>query len=89
MEANLSLEYIITHVFCPLRLPGADNHTHANDQKLIAAVVNAANEYTRVVADAGQSKWPHIARMLENLAATVQSARLNKNRVISQLSGLA
>ncbi|KAF8550875.1 hypothetical protein OG21DRAFT_1605625 [Imleria badia] len=85
MEANLALEYIITHVFCPLRLPGADDHTYANDQELIAAVVDAANEYSRVVADTGQSEWPAIARMLENLAATVQSARLDINRVISQL----
>ncbi|KAF8554288.1 hypothetical protein OG21DRAFT_1497164 [Imleria badia] len=85
LEANLALEYIITHVFCPLRLPGADDHTYANDQELIAAVVDAANEYSRVVADTGQSEWPAIARMLENLAATVQSARLDINRVISQL----
>ncbi|KAF8554287.1 hypothetical protein OG21DRAFT_1522569 [Imleria badia] len=86
MEANLALKYIITHVFCPLRLPGADDHSYPNDQALIAAVVAAANAYTCVVAVAGQSQWPPIARMLENLAATVQSAKLDKNRVISQLS---
>ena len=86
MDADLALEYIITHVFCPLRLPGVDDHTFSNDQALIGAVLDAAQAYTRVVADAGQPEWPPIERMLENLGATVQSSRLDKRRVFSQLS---
>ena len=86
MDADLALEYIITHVFCPLRLPGIDDHTFSNDQALIGAVLDAAQAYTRVVADAGQSEWPPIERMLENLGVTIQSARLDKCHVFSQLS---
>jgi hypothetical protein len=85
MDTNLTLEYIITHVFCPLRLPGADDHTFPNDHALIGTVLDAAQAYTRAIADAGQSEWPPIERMLGNLGVTVQSARLDKNRVISQL----
>lgn len=86
-DHSLALEYITMHVFCPLRLPGADDHTHAGDQALIGAVVDAANAYSHV-ADAGQSKWPHIQKMLESLAVTVPFPRLNKNRVVSQLRGM-
>lgn len=86
MDANLALEYIITHVFCPLRLPGVDDHTFPNEHALIGVVLDAAQAYTRVVADAGQSEWPPIERMLQNLGVTVQSARLDKNCVILQLS---
>ena len=86
MDTDIALEYIITDVFCPLRLPGVDDHTFPNDHALIKAVLDAAQAYTRVVADAAQSEWPHIEKMLENLGATVQSARLDKSRVVSQLS---
>jgi hypothetical protein len=87
MDANFTLEYIITHVFCPLRLPDVVDHAFSNDHDLIRAVLDAAQVYsTRVDADAGQSEWPPIERMLENLGMTVQSARLDKRRVISQLS---
>ncbi|KAG6375284.1 hypothetical protein JVT61DRAFT_3506 [Boletus reticuloceps] len=88
METNIALEYIITHVFCPLRLPGADDHSFPNDQALIEAVVDAAHAYTRVVADAGHSEWHSIANMLENLGVTVQSAKLDTGRVMSQLSDM-
>lgn len=82
-EDNPPLEYIITHVFCPPRLPCADDHSTVNDHALIRAVVGAANAYTQVV---DQPEWPPIAKMLENLAANVQSPRLDKKRVISQLN---
>ena len=88
METNLALEYIITHVFCPLRLPGEDDDAFLNGQALITAVVDAANAYTRVAANTGQSEWPPIAKMLENLATTVQSGKLDKNRVIAQFRGM-
>ncbi|KAF8425082.1 hypothetical protein L210DRAFT_3567617, partial [Boletus edulis BED1] len=88
MEANLALEYIITHVFCPLRLPGADDHSFPNDQALIEAVVDAAHAYTRVVADASHSEWHSIENMLENLSATVRSAKLDTGLVMSQLDSM-
>ncbi|KAG6377846.1 hypothetical protein JVT61DRAFT_14627 [Boletus reticuloceps] len=86
MEPNLALEYIITHVFCPLRLPGGDDHSLPNDQALMEAVIDAAHAYTHVVADAGQSEWHPIEKMLENLGATVPSAKFDRKRVLAQLS---
>ncbi|KAF8439804.1 hypothetical protein L210DRAFT_3540380 [Boletus edulis BED1] len=86
MEPNLALEYIITHVFCPLRLPGGDDHSIPNDQALMEAVIDAAHAYTHVVTDAGQSEWRPIEKMLENLGATVPSAKFDRKRVMAQLS---
>ncbi|KAG6369459.1 hypothetical protein JVT61DRAFT_14829 [Boletus reticuloceps] len=88
MEPNPALEYIITHVFCPPRLPGAVDHSSSNDRALIKAVVDAAHAYTPVVAIAGQSEWYFIEKMLEKLGVTVKSARLDRNHIVSQLSAM-
>ncbi|KAH0834181.1 hypothetical protein J3R83DRAFT_11490 [Lanmaoa asiatica] len=63
MDTNLdALEYIITHVFCPLRLPGEDDHCLPGDQALVGSVVAAARAFTNVASNATLPEWPAIER---------------------------
>ncbi|KAF9235920.1 hypothetical protein BU15DRAFT_89398 [Melanogaster broomeanus] len=69
-----ALEYIITHVFCPLRLPDGDDHTVNHDHALSGAI--------------WAPHWNRITRMLDNLSATMRFETMDAGRVTSQLNSM-
>ena len=79
-----TLEYIVTHVFCPLQLPDGDDHSVINDRSLTAAIAAAAHLYT-VHNRSNAPEWHGIPRMLENLRDVVQFQSLDNSKTISQL----
>ena len=83
-----TLEYIVTHVFIPLKLPDGDDHSVRNDRSLAAAIASAAHLYSGHVDNASLPEWRHISGMLDNLQAAVQFESLDRFRTISQLSNM-
>ena len=83
-----TLNYIITHVFCPLQLPHEDDHTTYNNHSLVGAVAIAARLYTVHVNQANTPQWRVVSTMLENLQDTVRSKNLDNVQIISQLNGM-
>ena len=84
------LEYAVTHVFFPITLPNDNDYTHEYDLSLVRAVCAAAHAYTpHVCGTSEEAQWHHITKMLDSLQASVQSERLDKDHVISQLRGMA
>ena len=81
-------KYIITHVFCPLQLPGEDDHSIHNDHSLARAIATAALLYSDHVGQANIPQWHSILRMLENLQAIIQSESLDSFQTISQFSSM-
>ena len=79
-----TLEYIVTHVFCPLQLPDGDDHSVINDRSLTAAIAAAAHLYT-VHNRSNAPEWHGISRMLENLQDVVQFQSLDSSQTTSQL----
>ncbi|KAH0834182.1 hypothetical protein J3R83DRAFT_11491 [Lanmaoa asiatica] len=82
------LEYIVTHVFFPLKLPDGDDQSVRNDRSLARAIASAARIYCDHVDRAKLPQWHHILGMLDNLQATVQFEGLDRSRTISQLSNM-
>ncbi|KAF9235913.1 hypothetical protein BU15DRAFT_77520 [Melanogaster broomeanus] len=82
------LTYLVTHVFCPLRLPSEDDHSIPNDLALSEAVFSSASAYAEHVCDARKPEWKHILKMLQNLSATVDVAELSDQQVESQLGSM-
>ncbi|KAF9235916.1 hypothetical protein BU15DRAFT_64461 [Melanogaster broomeanus] len=66
------LTYLVTHVFCPLRLPSEDDHSIPNDLALSEAVFSSASAYAEHVCDARKPEWNRILKMLHNLSITMQ-----------------
>lgn len=81
-------KYIITHVFCPLQLPGRDDHNIHNDRSLVTAIATAARLYSDHVGQSNISQWHDILRMLENLRDVFQSGSLYKSLITSQFSSM-
>ncbi|KAH7924414.1 hypothetical protein BV22DRAFT_1013320 [Leucogyrophana mollusca] len=80
-----SLEYIITHVFCPLKLPLHDDHSVANDLALSDAVLQSALVFREHLLPKKQADWDQMERMLENLSATAGSDILSVDTIESQM----
>ncbi|KAG9309817.1 hypothetical protein JVU11DRAFT_10196 [Chiua virens] len=71
-----TLKYLVTHVFCPLRLPDGDDHSIPNDRSLVAAIAAASRLYSDHASQGGISQWPSISQMLGNLEASIQPQSL-------------
>ncbi|KIJ64287.1 hypothetical protein HYDPIDRAFT_90985 [Hydnomerulius pinastri MD-312] len=88
LKESPNLGYIITHVFCPLRLPDGDDHSVFRDHALAEAVCAAARAYTAHVSHASSPQWEYITDMLHNLSASVKFVTLEQGQVASQLSAM-
>ncbi|KAH7882696.1 hypothetical protein F5I97DRAFT_1984083 [Phlebopus sp. FC_14] len=84
-----SLQYIITHVFCPLRLPDGDDHCVASDVAVAEAVCGSARAYAKHVSVANQLQWNSLSKMLYDLGATVCLPTLANDGIVSQISSMA
>jgi hypothetical protein len=83
-----TLQYIVTHVFCPLQFPDGDDHSIHNDRSLAAAVSSVMRLYGDHVDQANMAQWHGITRMLDNMQVTVQFESLDRFQTLSQLSSM-
>jgi hypothetical protein len=83
-----SLEYIINHVFCPLKLPQGNDHSLENDLALSQAVVDAALAFNDHVSDDNQLLWESSVKMLRNLKKSIRFSTLSAKEVESQISAM-
>lgn len=82
------LEYIITHVFCPVTLPQRSDYTLNNDRSLLDAVLGSARKFVSSLPDHGQEQWDPLLKMLEKLAVTMTSPSLTGDVVESQIKSM-
>ena len=81
-----SLCYTATHVFLPVKPPDKNDYTPENDHSLARAVSSAAHVYASYISGTTEeAHWGRIAKMLDNLQASLQSEHLDYDHVISQL----
>ena len=83
-----TLEYIVTHVFFPVQLPGGDDRSIRHDCSLAGAITSVLRLYSGHVSKADMPQWHSISQMLDNLRAIVQFEGLDRSQTISQLGGM-
>ncbi|KAJ8592789.1 hypothetical protein M405DRAFT_879736 [Rhizopogon salebrosus TDB-379] len=83
-----SLEYIINHVFCPLKLPQGNDHSLENDLALSQEVVDAALAFNDQLSDDNQLLWMSSVKMLRNLKYSIRFSTLSAKDVESQISAM-
>ena len=83
-----TLQYKITHVFCPLQLPDGDDHSPHNDYALSEALHASAQAYAGHVSASAKPQWQRIVKMLRNLSDTVALEALDEKAVVSQLRSM-
>ncbi|KAJ8597530.1 hypothetical protein M405DRAFT_780046, partial [Rhizopogon salebrosus TDB-379] len=82
------LEYIINHVFCPLKLPQGNDHSLENDLALSQAVVNAALAFNDQLSYEKQLLWMSSLKMLRSLKNSIRLSTLSAKEVESQISAM-
>ncbi|KIJ07619.1 hypothetical protein PAXINDRAFT_19202, partial [Paxillus involutus ATCC 200175] len=82
------LTYLVTHVFCPLRLPIGDDHSVSKDLGLSQALLSSARAYEEHVCDEHGPEWTRILAMLFNVGATMRARALRGKEVESQLKAM-
>ncbi|KAH7882707.1 hypothetical protein F5I97DRAFT_1931318 [Phlebopus sp. FC_14] len=87
-DTQTFLEYIITHVFVPLRLPDGDDHSVSKDLALADAVCDSARVYAEHVRVAGEPQWGTIINMLSHLSATMRFETLSATEIVSQIRSM-
>jgi hypothetical protein len=82
------LEYIITHIFCPIQLPQHNDYTLDNDRALLDVVLGSARKFVGSLPDHDQEQWSPSLRMLENLAVTMTSPSLTADVIEPQIKSM-
>ncbi|KAL4077990.1 hypothetical protein J3A83DRAFT_4087275 [Scleroderma citrinum] len=80
-----TLEYLITHVFCPLKLPDGDDHSLDNDRALSAEVSSTAYAYSQQPGGSAIAQWQDIVEMLLNLDQALSLEALDEALIESQI----
>jgi len=83
-----SLEYLITHIFCPLRLPDGDDYSLDNDRALSRAAYSAACAYSQHTSDSANIQWQCIVDMLRSLNYSMSSNSLDEALLESQIRSM-
>ncbi|KAG1750373.1 uncharacterized protein EDB91DRAFT_1243950 [Suillus paluster] len=80
------LQYIINHVFSPLKLPQGSDHSLKNDLALSQAVVEAAFAFSDKLPADEQLLWMSSLKMLQNLDDSIRFSAMSAKEVESQIS---
>ncbi|KAG1740597.1 hypothetical protein EDB19DRAFT_1828418 [Suillus lakei] len=82
------LEYIINHVFLPLKLPQGSDHSLENDLALAQVVVEAALAFSDQLPSDKQLLWMSSLKMLQNLRDSVRFSAMSAKEVESQINAM-
>jgi hypothetical protein len=77
-EEMSMLEYIITHIFCPIELPQHDDYAATSDRALLDAVMGSARNFASRLPHDEEEQWSPLLKMLKNLGVTTTSISLTK-----------
>jgi hypothetical protein len=80
------LEYIINHVFLPLKLPRGSDDSLENDLVLAQAVIKAALAFSEQLPPDKQLLWMSSLKMLQNLKDSIRFSAMPAKEVESQIS---
>ncbi|KAI6118443.1 hypothetical protein F5141DRAFT_999967 [Pisolithus sp. B1] len=84
----MTLQYTITHVFCPLQLPDGDDYCYSNDLALSEAVYTSAVDYSGNLDDPAKADWECIRKLLRNLHDAMRIHQLEEKTVELQLKSM-
>ncbi|KAG0707120.1 hypothetical protein DFH29DRAFT_995437 [Suillus ampliporus] len=82
------LEYIINHVFCPLKLPQGSDHSLENDLALSQEVLDAALAFSDQLPSDKQLLWAGSLKMLQNLKDSIRFSTMSAKEVEYQISAM-
>ncbi|KAG2119627.1 uncharacterized protein F5147DRAFT_795623 [Suillus discolor] len=82
------LEYIINHIFPPLKLPQGSNQSLENDLALSQAVLDAAIIFSDQLPSDKLLLWTSSLKMLHNLKDSIRSDVMSAKEVESQINAM-
>ncbi|KAG1876981.1 hypothetical protein C8R48DRAFT_759262 [Suillus tomentosus] len=88
-EDQSSLEYIINHVFFPLKLPQGSDQSLENDLALSEAVFDAAITFSDQLPSDKLRLWTNILKMLNNLKDSIRFSVMSAEEVEHQINTMS
>ncbi|KAG2133788.1 uncharacterized protein EDB93DRAFT_1232709 [Suillus bovinus] len=85
---RLSLEYIINHVFLPLKLPQGSDQSLENDLALSQAVFDAAITFSNQLSSNKLPLWTSNLKMLRNLNDSIRFSVMSEKEVEFQINAM-
>ncbi|KAG1894551.1 uncharacterized protein F5891DRAFT_714827 [Suillus fuscotomentosus] len=85
-EDQSSYEYIINHVFLPLKLPQGSDQSLENDLALSEAVFDAAITFSDQLPSDKLRLWTNIVKMLNNLKDSIRFSVMSAEEVEHQIN---
>ncbi|KAG2112417.1 hypothetical protein DEU56DRAFT_935108 [Suillus clintonianus] len=83
-----ALEYIITHIFCPIKLPQHTDYTLEKDRSLLDVVLGSAHKFASSLPGDEEEQWSPLLKMLESLAVSITSPSMAKDVFESQIRSM-
>ncbi|KAG1740596.1 hypothetical protein EDB19DRAFT_1895295 [Suillus lakei] len=83
-----SLEYVINHIFLPLKLPQGSDHSLENDLALSQAVFDAAIIFSDQLPFDQLLLWTSSLKMLRNLKDSIRFSVMSAKEVESQINAM-
>ncbi|KAG2137478.1 hypothetical protein DEU56DRAFT_736818 [Suillus clintonianus] len=83
-----SLQYLINHVFLPLKLPQRSDHSLENELALSQAVFDAALAFSDQLPSDESLLWTSILKMLRNLKDSIRFSVMSAKEVESQINAM-
>ncbi|KAG2137462.1 hypothetical protein DEU56DRAFT_736802 [Suillus clintonianus] len=83
-----SLQYLINHVFLPLKLPQRSNHSLENELALSQAVFDAALAFSDQLPSDEFLLWTSSLKMLRNLKDSIRFSVMSAKEVESQINAM-
>ena len=80
-SSNHYLDYIINHVFLPLKLPQKSDESADNYAALCRVIAQCSEQYRERVPDHEKPIWDPIVKMLNTLCALEADDGLTKGKV--------
>ena len=87
-QENKALQYLVTHVFCPLKLPDGDDHSPDNDRALSSVAYRKACDYFQHIGGSVSAQWQCIVKMLRNLDYAMSPNALDEALLVSQIQSM-
>ncbi|KAG2153842.1 hypothetical protein DEU56DRAFT_951233 [Suillus clintonianus] len=83
-----TLEYVITHIFCPIKPPQHTDYTLEKDHSLLDVVLGSAHKFASSFPGDEEEQWSPLLKMLESLAVSITSSSMAKDVFESQIRSM-
>ena len=79
--SSTAINYIVHHIFLPIRLPQCDDHDIENDFAICDILINRATAFKEFLPDSRATVWISVVKMLHQLQGLYATTIFDEERL--------